>query len=232
MFSYSPPKDKTGWSITVLADTPGSWIEPWSVELVECLAPYHDVRLCRDHEGVKEGDFCFILGCLKLLAPETLQKNKHNLVVHESDLPKGRGWSPVAWQVLGGADEIPVCLFEAVEEADAGPVYLRDSIKLDGTELLPEIRRRQGMKTVQICLDFLLKWPDLTPAPQSGEATFFPRRTMGDDRLDPDKSLAGNFNHLRIVDNENYPAWFEHKGRRFTLKIFPLDRESGPGDDQ
>jgi methionyl-tRNA formyltransferase len=37
--------------------------------------------------------------------------------------------------------------------------------------------------------------------------------------LDPQKSLAEQFNILRVVDNDRYPAFFEWNGRRYNLKI-------------
>ncbi len=41
----------------------------------------------------------FFLGCSKIAGPDVLNRNKYNLVVHESALPKGKGFAPVAWQI-------------------------------------------------------------------------------------------------------------------------------------
>ena len=57
------------------------------------------------------------------------------------------------------------------------------------------------------------------PVPQHGEPTFYPKRTRKDDELDPAMTLASQFDHLRIVDNERYPAWFTYRGQRYLLKI-------------
>lgn len=226
-----PPEDRTGYGITILVDTPDSWILPWAESLRKILSPFHDVSLCLVKEEIPEGDMAFLLGCTKLLPPRFLGRNRMNLVVHESDLPRGRGWSPVAWQVIEGADRIPVVLFEAVENLDSGPIYLRSGIELDGTELLPEIREIQGKKTVELVLTFLEKWPDLEPVEQVGKPTFFPRRTVNQDRVDINRTIAENFDHLRIVDNERYPAWFEYRGREYEIRIYPksssLREESG-----
>ena len=66
--------------------------------------------------------------------------NQRNLVVHASDLPRGRGFSPLSWLVIDGVNEIPVCLIEAVDEVDAGPVVYREAINFEGHELLDEMR--------------------------------------------------------------------------------------------
>ena len=145
------------------------------------------------------------------------------MVIHESDLPLGRGWSPLSWQVLEGKNQIPVVLFEAREELDAGQIYLKDIIHLNGSELLSEIKHKQGVKTIEMVCKFLEEWPDLEPVEQVGTPTFYSRRTIEDDRIDVQKTLAENFDHLRIVDNEKYPAWFEHRGRKYILKIYAAD---------
>ena len=129
----------------------------------------------------------------------------------------------MAWQVLAGKNRIPVVLLEAVDDIDAGPIYLWDEIHLDGTELLPEIRRRQGGKTVELVCRFLESWPDLKPRVQEGKPTYSPRRTTEHDRLDVNKSIADQFDHLRIVNNDKYPAWFEHRGRKYRLRITPME---------
>jgi len=54
------------------------------------------------------GEFCFYLSYGKIVSKDMLSRFKHNLVVHESDLPQGKGWSPLTWQILEGKNRIPV----------------------------------------------------------------------------------------------------------------------------
>src|SRR5579884_2864339 len=122
----------------------GSWQAPFAAALAEELQAAHDCRLVESYDAIEESELTFFLGCTRIAGPEILGRSKHNLVVHQSDLPKGRGWSPLAWQVVEGRHQIPVCLFEAVEELDAGPVYLRDVIRLEGHELVDELRAAQA----------------------------------------------------------------------------------------
>lgn len=206
--------------ISILVDDPDSWIVPYAKDLCGRLAFAHTVKLYFDAEKIPHGDILFLLGCSSIVKRDILKRNRHNLVVHESDLPRGRGFSPVAWQVLAGKNRIPVVLFEAMEDSDAGPVYLKEQIRLDGGELLQEIRLKQGMKTIEMVLRFLRKWPRIKSTPQIGKPTFYRRRYEKDDMIDPRKSTIANFNHLRIVDNEKYPAWFRYKGNRYIIKIY------------
>ena len=67
---------------------------------------------------------------------------RHNLVVHASDLPRGRGWSPMTWRILEGADRLTVTLFEAIDELDAGDIYAQAELVFEGHELIDELHDR------------------------------------------------------------------------------------------
>jgi len=43
--------------------------------------------------------------------------------------------------------------------------------------------------------------------------------TLNDSRLDIDRSIKEQFNLLRVVGNEEYPAFFEINGHKYLLKI-------------
>jgi methionyl-tRNA formyltransferase len=205
--------------VCVVIDNP-SWILPHGQKLVEQLQTQGDtVRLCRSHEEINKGEVAFYLGCVKITPPDILARNRRNLAVHESALPKGRGFSPLTWQILEGKNTIPVCLLEAVQDVDAGPVIYRDELLFEGHELIDEMRDALGDMTVSQCLRFMSE-PSPPPGhPQSGEPTHYDRRNPEDSRLDTDKTLGEQFNLLRVVDNEKYPAFFKHGGKRYKFTI-------------
>lgn len=187
------------------------WIPDFSSRC-ECIEAF-DVG---DVAGV---DVLFILGYTKILPEKFLALNGLNLVIHESALPLGRGFSPVQWQILDGANEIPVCMIEATNPVDSGEIYGTTAIKLAGHELMPEIRQAQANATKELIISFLSKFPECLKTPQTGNATHYRRRIREDDRLDPDKTIRAQFNQLRIADNDLYPAYFEIDGIRYLLLI-------------
>jgi methionyl-tRNA formyltransferase len=85
---------------------------------------------------------------------------------------------------------------------------------------LPEIKKLQGEKTVDLVNQFLAKWPNIEGRKQVGEETYYPKRTRRDDEIDLRKTIIENFNHLRIVDNQKYPAWFKFNDQTYILKIY------------
>jgi methionyl-tRNA formyltransferase len=205
--------------LTVLVNNPEGWVQPLVQRFVGALSKSYVTRYVEHTADVPEGDAAFFLGCSKIVPPEILRRNRLNLVVHGSDLPHGRGFSPIPWQVLEGKNRIPIVLFEAEEALDAGPIYCRDVIELDGTELLDEIHIKTWAKIESLITQFLASHMTMAPIPQEGQPSVYARRTRKDDELDPNGTLAAQFDHLRIVDNDRYPAWFTYRGQRYLLKI-------------
>lgn len=206
--------------ITILTDNPKSWIIPYVNKLKFQLRKKHNVRHCYSFKDIGKGDIAFFLSCERLVPPAVLKKNSHNIVIHPSKLPKGRGFSPLAWQILEGKNNIPITLFEAAQKVDSGRIYFQDQIKLKGHELNDEIKNLQGEKTVELALKFVAHYPNLRGKLQRGRPTFYRRRNVQDSALDPKKSIATQFEKLRIVDNELYPAFFHYRRHKYAVKIF------------
>lgn len=206
-------------SISVVVDSP-NWVMPYAEDFVrELVKGGDDARLCRDHAEVGRDGVAFYLGCEKITPPDVLARNHRNLVVHASDLPRGRGFSPLTWLTLEGKTDIPICLFEAVTELDAGAVVYRDVLPLGGHELIDEMRAGLGPKQIELCRRFLANEGPKAGVAQMGEPTYYGRRRPSDSRLDPHKSIVEQFDLLRVVDNESYPAFFEHRGHTYKLAI-------------
>jgi UDP-2,4-diacetamido-2,4,6-trideoxy-beta-L-altropyranose hydrolase len=206
----------------VVCSQKGSWINEAIPELImDWLAAGHRVSWSHAAKEAPAGDLCFFLSYGRIVGSDVRIKYAHNLVVHASDLPKGRGWSPMSWQILEGATSIPVTLIEAADEVDAGDIYLQEHIALQGSELNPEWRAMLAASTFSLCRQFVENYPAVLEQArvQAGEPTTYPRRRAVDSRLDSGKSIAEQFDLLRIVDNDEYPALFELYGKRYILRI-------------
>ena len=207
--------------VTVVSDAT-SWVNT-AVEgqIAAWLRRGHLIDWVHRAEAGADAQVCFYLSYGRIVPIEQLGRHRHNLVVHGSDLPHGRGWSPLTWQVLEGRSRLAVTLFEAVEELDAGPVYAQRWVDLQGHELIDELRQLQGAKILELC-DWAVRNLDDLGAharPQHGEASFYRRRKPADSRLDPERTIAEQFELLRVVDNDRYPAFFELRDHRYRLHI-------------
>ena len=205
--------------IAIVVDNP-SWILPFVDVLIDDINNNGDQAVFySDYKLMPEVDVAFFLGCIRIAREDVLNKSKRKLVCHASDLPKGRGFSPSSWSVLEGKNEITVCLLEAVKEVDAGPIIYREKMYLSGHELIDEIRNIFAALTINLCKKFLNEPIPIPGEQQIGEPTFYPRRRPMDNKLDINKTICEQFNVLRIVDNDCYPAYFEHLGHRYKLSI-------------
>ena len=213
--------------IAILSDT-SSWLNDYLPQLLAgWLQQGHQVVWAHHPGQLPSADVCFYLGCSRIVDAQVRSRYRHNLVVHESDLPEGRGWSPLSWQILEGRSRIAVTLFEAVDELDAGPVFGQTWLQFEGHELNGELKAAQFQATADLCREFVAAVGTSGPVArrQQGEPSYWPRRRKEDSRLDPHGSLVGQFNLLRIVDNRRYPAWFEWQGQAYELAI----RKHRPG---
>lgn len=199
-----------------------SWINEYLPRLSELLqSDGHTVQTVHEVDRIPDGDLAFFLGFGQIVPGPVLARHRHNLVVHESALPEGKGWSPLTWQILEGKNEIPITLFEAAEAVDSGDIYLTGTMRFNGLELVNELRRTQAMATIELCMQFVRSYPEILSAArkQTGPSTFYRRRGPQDSRLDPDQTIRSQFNLLRVVDNDRYPAFFEIDGERYVLRI-------------
>jgi UDP-2,4-diacetamido-2,4,6-trideoxy-beta-L-altropyranose hydrolase len=209
-FSISICSEKTSWINNSIPSLLFDWINRG-----------HDCNWVHNANHLLKGDICFYLSYEKIVKKEILGKFKNNLVVHASDLPRGKGWSPLSWQILERNKDIKITLIEAEDKVDSGKIYMQLSKKFNGYELIDELRSSVMDITLQLCSYFVDKYPEILrkAKAQNDKETFYLRRFPEDSKLDLNKSLKEQFNLLRVVDNKRYPAYFEIDGHKYYLLI-------------
>jgi methionyl-tRNA formyltransferase len=205
----------------------GSWIVPHLQSVTTwCHKNGYNTRLYTNHHDIRGGGVLFILGYLKIVGKDYRDRYEEALVIHESDLPKGRGFAPMSWQIASGSNKITFTLFKADDAVDSGPVYMKRKLMLNGTELFEEWRRKQGDLTVEMVKEFLTIQNLKVAEDQVGEASFYEKRSRKDDELQENLTLAECFDRIRVCDPKNYPAWFQFRGRNFKIILEPLSKKS------
>ena len=197
-------------------------LDQWFIKYAEILnKKIENSWLFFDHKKIsKEYDIVFILSYHNLIEKKYLKFHKHNIVVHASALPQGKGWSPMFWQILEGKNEIPFTMFEASSGVDSGDIYMQKILKLSGYELNKELRDKQANMVIDMCLEFVKNYEKYNIAiPQNGEESFYRKRNKEDSELDINKTIKEQFNLLRIVDNEYYPGFFYIGDKKYIIKI-------------
>jgi methionyl-tRNA formyltransferase len=127
---------------------------------------------------------------------------------HMTDLPYGRGGSPLQNLIQRGHRETMLTALRMVHEMDAGPVYAKRPLSLEGNA--EEIYLRAGRLSFAMISDIISN--QILPKDQIGEPVNFKRRTPEQSQLPVDlHDLMPLHDFIRMLDAEGYPqAFIDH----------------------
>ncbi len=147
---------------------------------------------------------------------ESVFESAECIVFHESDVPFGRGGSPLQNLIQRGYRETVLTALRMTKGFDEGPVYLKRQLSLEG--IAEEIFMRTANLVADMIEEIVQREP--SPQPQAGEPVIFQRRTPEQSRIPAeDVSLLTLFDHIRMLDADGYPrAFLEYGGFRFLLR--------------
>ncbi len=205
-----------------------SWANKYSNVLKKRLKKYsNNILIVNHHTNLRKNyDINVIFSYFRILTKKYLDRSKFNLVPHESDLPKGKGMSPLTWQLLKKRETIVFSLIEATNKMDAGKIYYKKKVKFKKDILFSEIKLIQFNQNLELIERFIsfLKKNKTSPKSnfQSGKSTYFKLRIKKDSKIDINKSLKSQFNLLRLCDFENYPSFFYLNKKKYLIKIIKV----------
>lgn len=200
-------------------DSLNGWIESMR------LAGY-SAGLYHDKADLPGGDILFLVSCSQMIRDRERSRYKTTLVLHASDLPRGRGWSPHIWAILGGADQITVSLLEARDPVDTGAIWFKRKFELEGHELLPEINAKLFDAELALMFQAVEQFDSVRPKEQAGDpGPYMAKRSSVDSELDPNKTIAEQFDLLRVIDSRRYPAFMNHRGKKYLIRIEKVEDE-------
>jgi len=200
--------------VTVLCSDPRNHIWPY----LERWCMEEDFTIGMRGAHATGDDLLLLVSCTEVIPAEVRAKYGCTLVIHESALPEGRGWSPFAWQVLEGNSEITVSLLEAADPVDSGDLLLQQVVKLDDSELSDELNVKRDRLRMEMARWAVENFRTANRVKQDGEPTFYARRRAEDSRLDPDATIADQFDLLRICE-PRFPAFFDLRGCRYQISL-------------
>ena len=185
----------------------------------------HQVELVRKKSELSGGDILFLISCSKIVSVTDRAAYRTSLVLHASDLPHGRGWSPHIWQLIDGATEITLSLLEAEDRVDSGRIWRKLKFPVPKHALWDEINKCLFEAEVEL-IDFAVReFKTVSPTTQdpSIQPSYYPRRTPADSQIDPSQSIASQFDRIRVCDPNRFPAFFELHGRKYKLILEKID---------
>jgi len=176
-------------------------------------------QLTTKKSELEQGGILFVLAGTEILSADFRKNFDHVIIIHGSDLPRGRGWSPQVWQIIEGKNGIMVTAFEAEDKLDSGDIWMQQEVHFTGLELYDEINQKLFEAYIVIIEYIKENYEKITLRKQVGKPSYYRQRTPEDSKIDIEQSIVNQFNLLRIADPDRYPAFFEYRGVRFKIKI-------------
>ena len=140
---------------------------------------------------------------------------------HMTDLPYGRGGSPLQNLIVRGKKSTKISALRMVPELDAGPIYMKRDLPLYGSA--QEIYTRAADIIFEMIKDIVEITP--TPKEQTGPITHFDRRNPKDSELPYRGDLDMLYDHIRMLDAETYPPAFITHGD-YLIKFSEVSLEN------
>ncbi len=143
--------------------------------------------------------------------PKQITDKVECVCFHMTDLPYGRGGSPLQNLILRGHTETVISAIRMTDELDAGPVYMKRPLSLEGSA--QEIYRRAAAVIAGMMIDIAVLEP--TPVPQDGEVVTFKRREPEESEIAPALFHGRRrqlYDFIRMLDADGYPRAFVGKG--------------------
>jgi methionyl-tRNA formyltransferase len=139
------------------------------------------------------------------IIPKEVYSNYECVVFHMTDLPFGRGGSPLQNLIVRGEKDTKISALKVGVGMDTGDVYMKRDLDLTGSA--EEIFKR-GSKIVfsEMIPEFIKSNP--TPVPQTGEVVEFIRRKPEDGDISNLDDIEKVYNYIRMLDAEGYPNAF------------------------
>jgi methionyl-tRNA formyltransferase len=138
------------------------------------------------------------------IIPKEIYSEFNCIIFHMTDLPYGRGGSPLQNLIIRGHKETMLTAIKCVSELDAGPVYLKQPLSLSGSA--EQILQRASVVIGQMIVEFLRR--QIEPIEQQGEAVYFKRRCPEDGDISNLTSLSNIYDYIRMLDANGYPRAF------------------------
>ena len=149
------------------------------------------------------------------IIPDEIVNNFNCVIFHITDLPFGRGGSPLQNLIARGIKETKISAIKAVKEVDAGHVYLKKNLSLDGTA--QQIFERASNIIFKEMIPYIVKNKP-HPSPQKGKVVKFKRRTPEQSDISSLESTEKVYDYIRMLDGEGYPpAYIETKNLRIEF---------------
>ena len=177
----------------------------------ELLCKVNNINDYEEEIANFKADLIFVVGWSQLISKKIVSSAKIGVIgFHPSKLPKDRGRSVLAWQIVEGYEKGCVSMFWIDEGVDSGDIIGQQEYMINYTDTIRDVLD----KVYQICLDLLKKYYPLIIEGKfirikqdENNATYRRKRNESDGKIDWSKDSRSIYNLIRAIC-EPYPGAF------------------------
>ena len=148
------------------------------------------------------------------IIPAEIHEKYECIVFHMTDLPFGRGGSPLQNLIIRGYKDTKISAIKVEKGLDCGDIYLKKKLSLNGSA--KKIFERANLVIETMIIDILEN--DIKPIPQKGKVTLFKRRMPEKGNINNIKKINKVYDYIRMLDADGYPsAYLENKFLKFEF---------------
>ncbi len=133
-----------------------------------------------------------------------IYENFECILFHMTDLPFGRGGSPLQNLIIRGFKTTKLSALKVQFGLDTGGIYLKKTLNLDGSAT--EIFNKSTILIKEMIIDIIKN--NIKPKPQQGQVTEFKRRKSEESNIYNISNLEEIYDYIRMLDCEGYPSAF------------------------
>lgn len=160
--------------------------------------------------------------------PAEIHQAYECVIFHMTDLPYGRGGSPLQNLIMRGHTETKISALRCSDVMDGGPIYTKRALSLKGSAAEIFVN---ASDVIESMIQSIVR-DEPTPQPQVGTPVIFERRTPAQSDLAqaPIQSLNDFFDFIRMLDADGYPrAFLDLHGHRIELHRVQMKNDSLEG---
>lgn len=204
----------------------------------------HDIDLdvlcgkCDLTDSVKKfmPDICFVMGWYYIISEEVLSSLPGGFIgIHNSLLPRHRGFAPVVWSMIAGEKKTGFSVFSFDRGMDTGDVWYQKEVEIEEKDYVSDVLKKIDMEIEKFFDDCFLNILNGTLKPQKQRelnVSYGARRTAEDGRINWEKTAQEIYNFIR-AQSKPYPGAYafynEQKIKIWRAEVFQYRIQGTPG---
>ena len=152
------------------------------------------------------------------IIPQKIYENYESILFHMTDLPYGRGGSPLQNLITNKIYNTKITAIKVSKELDEGDIYLKEDFDISKGSAKEIYENASNLIFKKLIPNIIKK--NIVPKKQEGDIVLFKRRTPEQSNIKTlkDISIANLYDFIRMLDAPSYPkAYIELDNLKIEL---------------